>query len=191
MPETTVKMLGSVEASSGSTTMGISLGSSMSQWGRISLRGVALCYTAPNTNYGFMGINVGGSSNNDIYNYYYNGSNQWGQENLYASGTNYMNGMTMQDYSTNNLGLGRVIEIDLHNPGVYGLSGTNNQRWMMTGWTQQAQGKYSNGSYFGATGNFFTWRVLSNPSSVTIYAPSGMTFKTGSRMDAYAWANGT
>ena len=190
MPENKVKMLASVEANNGSGSMGVNLGSNMSQWARISFRAVVLTYSGGGS-FTDMGVSITGSTHNDIYNIFNEGNTSFQYENIYSAGTNYFQGMTMHKDSTANHGIGRVIEIDFNNPGVYGKDGTNNQRWMANIWSQQVQVIYSNNNRGGAQASYAYWRVLGDPSQLILYAASGTSFAAGSRMDVYAWGNGT
>ena len=191
MAETKVKMLGSsVIGASGGSTMGINLGSNLSQWSRIQFR--AVCLASSNYDqFGPMGLNLSGPSSLEITNYYNQNGSRWNQEYYSSTGTNYIKGSDLNGYSQSSLSIGRVWVMDLLNPGSYGKSGTDDQAFVMRYWTMTPEIVYSNGNFAGGFNAQGAARCIGPLYSVTLYTNQSRTLKVGSRMDAYAWANGT
>lgn len=195
MPETKVKMLGSAVASQGTSALSISFGSiTNSDYTKIQLKCWAMCNDGASQTYRNLVISAGGMTTSWQGQWEFRGAQGGTGGSATGNGntTGAINGGSMTGYSATNGKMGRMLNIDIYDPGK------NNTVMGQVGMTaisfgpNAAQYSSANNSKFYFAGAFrpaLNPIAAGGPTSITLTV-DGSTFGAGSRVDAYGWPSG-
>ena len=169
--------------------MSIYMGSTMSQWEQIQIKAL-IWMNGTAQSYGQLGVRFTGVSEAQWQVVFAEGSSQYSTDNPNGTGTLTIRGTSVAG-ANSNLGYARTVEIDINNPGAYGKSGTDRQKWTALLSSVAPGIFYTSSNIAPYQSTVAAGRFTTDPQSFQISAPSGQTFKSGTRMDVYGWANGT
>ena len=169
--------------------MSIYMGSNMSQWEQIQIRAL-IWMNGTAQSLGQLEVRFTGVSDAQWNTVFCEGNSQYSTDNPYGTGTLSIRGTSVGG-ANSNLGYARTVEIDINNPGAYGKSGTDRPMWTALLSSVAPGIFYSSSNISQYHSVVAAARFTTDPQSFQISAPSGQTFKSGTRMDVYGWANGT
>ena len=202
MPETTVKMLGSIISSSGnnSASMHVSFGSNLSQWEKIVVVANVRCWSAASggtsQTYGQCSFRIDGNTQTDLTTTFVEGNNSYTTDSSQnGSGNLQIRGTSLNGAGGAGAGYARVFKFTIWNPGRYSaVVGASNESFNGIIDSTSPQIFYTASNISNYHNCLATFSGRGPCYGIYLNAPTNTGtnyWANNSRMDVYGYPNGT